>query len=499
MDRRTTNQWFRLVHKWAGLSAALWLIVLGSTGFVLDHPEWRGPNQITVPERWGSPDLTRFIRVTFMRQILVDPEDDALWLGGSERGLWSSDDGGDSWQAVEFDGLDYSPQVYALGMHPESGFERAVVGTDDGIWIMSPRGVATAWSLRGRSIRSISSGSVPGHLVGVADRSDIFTLATATGDIVWSGMKPIVPVISDAVTLNRYVLNTHFGHGLAEGRLGVLINDYSGIAMVILGISGFFFWYTRGRWKASSARTSPAKKRQVTAWLYRSHAPIIGTLAIIPILYVSITGIFGDHIRAIYEWTESVTVPSYLVPAGFSMRSLDDDIQDIVVNPANPEEWLIATRKGLYVSADRGESWRRDNTLPIQKADYGNSLNLFRVRDTLFVGAGLNASYHSHDGGDSWSAVEGPFTGISSGAYSDGAWHLKNSQGVFSGDVGAAMAQASVNPPPLEGMPLFLFLADIHTGHAIAPWFPWVNDFFAILAIVLVVSGPVIWWRKKWI
>lgn len=498
MTKRSKNQWFRLVHKWAGLTAAVWLIVLGATGFVLDHPDWRLSNQVTVPESWGSPDLTRFIRVSYMRQILVDPEDDSLWLGGSERGLWSSRDGGTSWQAVEFKGLDYSPQVYALSMHPSHGFARALVGTDDGIWQLSREGVAEAWLLRGRSIHSISPEGEPGHLVGVADRSDIFTLATTTGDIEWPNMRPIAAVISGAVTLNRYVLNTHFGHGLAEGGFGVLINDYSGIAMVILGVSGFIFWYTKRRWKANPSKSEPARKRRVTAWLYRSHAPIIGTLAVIPIFCVSVTGIFGDHIRAIYKWTESVTVPSYLVPAGFSMRSLDDDIQDIVVNPAKPDEWLIATRKGLYVSADGGENWLRDNTLPIQKADYGNSLNLFRVRDTLFVGAGLNASFYSRDGGQNWQAVAGPFTGISSGAHSNGVWYLKNSQGVFSGDVGAEMTKAAVNPPPLTGMPLFLYLADIHTGHAIGPWFVWVNDFIAVLALILVLSGPVIWWRRKW-
>ncbi len=47
-------------------------------------------------------------------------------------------------------------------------------------------------------------------------------------------------------------------------------------------------------------------------------------------------------------------------------------------------------------------------------------------------------------------------------------------------------------------MPLFLFLADIHTGHAIHPLWPWVNDVFALLAIILVVSGTFVWWRRKW-
>lgn len=498
MKKRTLNQWFRWLHKWAGLVAALWLIVLGGTGLVLDHPEWRRPNQATVPESWGSPDLTRFIRVTYMRQILVDSSNSSHWLGGSERGLWSSVDGGTSWRPVNFEGIEYSPQILALAAHPDDGFGRALVGTDEGIWQLSPRGNADFLMLREHRINALSAGPASSEVVGVSDHSRVFVFDTATDKISWPIMQPVEPVISGAVTLNRYVLNMHFGHGIAEGKYGVLINDYSGIAMVILGVSGFSFWFVRRRWRRKPSASTPQRKKRISAWLFRSHAPIIGILAIVPIFYVSVTGIFGDHIRAIYKWSESVTVPAPLVPAGFSMRSLQGDIQDIVVNPADADGLIIATRKGLYTSGDGGQHWLRDDRLPIQKADYGNSLNLFRVADTLFLGAGLEANYVSQDGGSTWAVVAGPFTGISSGAYADGTWYLKNSQGVFAGDSVTDMQQAPVKPPPLTGMPLFLFLADVHTGHAIAPWFPWVNDFVALLALILVISGPVIWWRKKW-
>ncbi|MDH3619916.1 MAG: PepSY domain-containing protein [Gammaproteobacteria bacterium] len=498
MKKRSLNQWFRWLHKWAGLVAALWLIVLGGTGFVLDHPEWRATSQATVPESWGSPDLTRFIRVTYMRKILVDSNDSSRWLGGSERGLWSSDDGGSSWQPVTFEGIDYSPQILALTPHPVEGHAGALVGTDEGIWQISPRGTAEYFALEEHSVNSLTPGAGTSEVLGVSRKSQVFVFDTATGQVDWADMQPVEPVISGPVTLNRYILNTHFGHGLAEGKYGVLINDYGGIAMVILGTSGFLFWFTRRRWRRSPSLSTPQRKKRITAWLFRSHAPIIGILAIVPIFYVSVTGIFGDHIRAIYKWSESITVPAVLVPAGFSMRSLADDIQDIVLNPADPDELIIATRKGLYTSRDNGRHWQRDDRLPIQKADYGNSLNLFRVGDAIFLGAGLDASYASQDGGETWVPVSGPFTGISSGAYSDGTWYLKNSQGVFAGASPYETQQTQVKPPPLEGMPVFLFLADIHTGHAIAPWFPWVNDFFAVLALVLIVSGPIIWWRRKW-
>ena len=497
MPKRSARQWFRLFHKWAGLTAAAWLLVLGVTGVLLDHPDWRPLNQITVPESWGSPDLTQFIRLTKMRQVLVDPADDQRWLGASERGLWRSGDGGQNWRSLEFANRDYSPQVHVLLDHPTAGFDAALVATDEGLWQVASSGEAAPIALDDRVINSLSVGHAPGTLVGVADRSEVFMLDIDTLDVHWASMQPIEPVIADAVTLNRYVLNTHFGHGLAEGRWGILVNDFGGVALIVLPLTGFLYWFLRRRWRQRPA-ANPGARRSAARWLYRSHAPVIGVLAIVPILYLSLTGIVADHIRSIYEWTASITVPAALVPAGFSMRSLDDDVQDVVADPVRPGELLIATRKGLYRSGDGGRTWSRYDTIPIERADFGNSLHLNRVDDTLILAAGLGQNFHSVDGGATWLPIEGPFTGISSATRGNSGWYLKNSQGVFTGESPATVTRTAIENPPLEGMPLFLFLADVHTGHAIAPWFAWVNDFFALLAIVLVVSGPIIWWRRKW-
>ncbi len=483
------------IHRWLGLAAALWLTVLGVTGIILDHPDWRIPNQATVPESWGSPDLTRFIRVTYMRHILVDPLDERRWLGGSERGLWQSTDSGQSWVSISFEGLDYSPQVLGLA-HDSSG---ALIATDDGVWRQSTDDMATRIVLQGEVVSSLSRSTRDGELLGVTDRSSVFFLRPANNEIEWRETTAIEPVISGDVPLSRFILNMHFGHGLVEGAAGVLINDFSGLALVILSLSGFLYWFMRRRWRKQPESATAARKRKTTAWLYRSHAPIIGLLALIPIFYVSVTGIFGNHIRALYKWAESVPVPAAVVPAGFSMRSLDGDIQDVVTTTDGSGDLLLVTRKGLYRSTDDANTWQRDNTLPIQKADYGNSLNLFRVDDVLFIGAGLNASYYSDDQGHSWSIVEGPFTGISSGSRCGDDWCLKNSQGVFRGAVPGSAAMTDAKPPPLTGMPLFLFLADIHTGHAIHPAFPWISDLLTAFALVLVFTGPFLWWRRKWL
>jgi hypothetical protein len=48
------------------------------------------------------------------------------------------------------------------------------------------------------------------------------------------------------------------------------------------------------------------------------------------------------------------------------------------------------------------------------------------------------------------------------------------------------------------GTTFFLFLADIHTGNIISTQWKWVNNLVALMAIFLAISGPIIWWRRKW-
>jgi uncharacterized iron-regulated membrane protein len=50
----------------------------------------------------------------------------------------------------------------------------------------------------------------------------------------------------------------------------------------------------------------------------------------------------------------------------------------------------------------------------------------------------------------------------------------------------------------LAGATMLLFLVDIHTGKVILAQFRWVNDFVTLLAVLLVLSGPILWWRQKW-
>ena len=101
--RRTPlNRALLTLHKWAGLGAGAWLLVLGVSGILLDHDEWRWQRQMTVPESWLSARVARLLPATVMRYVAVDEAQPERWLGGSERGLWLTEDGGDNWSDIPF-------------------------------------------------------------------------------------------------------------------------------------------------------------------------------------------------------------------------------------------------------------------------------------------------------------------------------------------------------------------------------------------------------------
>ena len=90
------------IHRWLGLIAGAWLLTLGITGIFLDHDDWRWLRQAEVPENWLSPSMMRYLPATVMRYVAAHPADINQWIGGSERGLWITDNRGATWSKLAF-------------------------------------------------------------------------------------------------------------------------------------------------------------------------------------------------------------------------------------------------------------------------------------------------------------------------------------------------------------------------------------------------------------
>lgn len=493
--RPALHRQLRAVHKYAGLIASAWLLVLALTGIALDHHEWRWLNQNSVPAAWTSKQIGRLVPASIMRYIAVDG---GVVVGASERGTWRSDDRGKVWKPVSFVGLDHTPQVYGFAELNRQGFAGLYMATDEGLWAAAADGKsAHLVALGGDRLTSISPGSDIDSLLVVRAESEILRVMPATAKVSPIALGNQISGLTLTVPFDRVVRDIHFGRGLLPGAWSIRLNDLGGIAMMILAVTGIgYWWITRsGRRSGMSMHT----QRQTMRWLFRFHGPLIGLIAALPILYLSVTAIPLNHIYGFIAWAEGRHVLRANTPPAFHGTSLGHEIEGIAAWPGDPARITIATAFGLLESRDGGRKWQLDRTVP--QADGAPGANLFRVEDRVFagIGGGRNLVRAAADG--AWQKLTGPSAAVT-GASRDGtSWFVKNSRSIFTADGNAtALTDSRISAKSaIAGTPLFLFMADLHAGVLISEQFKWLNDLFAILAVALALSGPLIWLKRKWI
>jgi hypothetical protein len=505
------RRWLLKLHRWAGLVAGLWLLVLGATGVLLGHPEWRWQWHVTVPQEWLSQPVGRLLRGTIMRHVISDPDDPRAMLGASERGTWWTTDGGATWTAVSFDGLSRTPMVFAIvaaapvssGAPGEGAagdpFAGAWLATDDGLWITGEYGrSAHRAGLEGLYVNSLTRGAAPGELVGVVDRSRLFRLDTGRLALAprWVPVDDVrVSGLPERVDLFGFTFDLHFGEALLQRATALKVNDFAGIALVVLPLTGLLYWWLPRRWRRECAADAAVNRarRVLLGWLYRFHAPMLGVLAAIPILYVSVTGAALGHVEWFEGWAKDVELRRERLLWTYRFASLEHEVYQVVADPRDPARLTITTRLGLLDSTDGGASWQRDAALAAAR------FNLFRSENHVFASLRAGEHWYRVDGEQAWRTIAGPTTVMTSATRSGGAWTLKNSRGFWRGELGQPMRlEETLTMPALAGATFFLFAVDLHTGNLISTRLRWVNDFVALLVVVLVLTGPILWWRAKW-
>jgi len=504
------------VHQILALVALLWLSVLGLTGWILDHHEWRWSQQWTMPAAWTSPAITRLVRGTIMRKIEVVQTTPPTLVGGSERGLWRSNDFGDTWIDIGFrsaEGREIADTPQTFDVVASTGASRAIlIATDDGIWILDDGlAIATPFALQGRHVTRLTEGATPTELVGLDDESDLFRLTLdagdgglRAGDVQWIDLSNVeVSGLPAGVDWIRFALDLHVGRGLLPQPWSTLINDYGGIALVVLSLTGLLSWSLKRRWRHNKPSGQLRARREMIRWLFRGHAPVFGILAIFPILYVSLTAFAVDHITEFMSLPDRTMLPRDRLPPIYAYRDLSGELSGVAAFPGEPQRYAVASRFGVLLTTDGGAHWAVDRSLP-QRSDGTDAgrVNLFRSGSNVFVGIGGTGQFVKPDGAESWTEIklDGPTLAITDAARMGDVWYLKNSRAIYRGDLAGpeSLTDSKIPFPPLTGTPFFLFMADVHTGNVFSGAWRWVNDAVAAVAIFLALSGLVLWWRRKW-
>ena len=502
------TDWWRVnlwIHKWGGLVAMAWLTVLGVTGLILDHPEWRWTQQWTMSSAFGSDHVLNDETLgTIVRKFHIKESDPNKLIGGGVRGLWRTTDSGQTWTEIPYAGADGLPMMLTLLPSRDDDWGRIWLGTDDGIWMVSGEaGEATPVALGGYTIADLDYGR-PGELVGIADHSKLFRVTLARPDqIDWiTPRSSSIPGLPQDVSLAKLMVDMHFGKGLTGGSFAMWINDYGGIVFVVLSLTGFFYWLFPKLWQnpERKAKWDKQTRRSTLQWLFRFHGPVLGLLAIIPIIYLSVTGIYLDHARAWIPPTMAMMNDRAVWQGPYDDESLIEEMEGLRTDPADSNYLSVLTRVGLIISNDGGKSWAYDEATPFAvNARHHNPGHVHRAGYS-FMGNHGGPSYVRSDATGDWHLIEGMRLMAQDAAPLGEDWVLKGSRGFFRwNEASNELQKLDIPNPPLEGMPVKRFMLDLHTGMMIHSSFVWVNDFVSVLAIFMCFTGFLAWWRKKWI
>ncbi len=491
----------RRLHTWAGLGAALWLAVLGITGFVLDHRDWPWMWQSTVPGSLLPAQVVDKARNGTVKLYQINPERPAQRVAGGPQGLWISDDSGQHWRGVVFTASPVTPGVNVILGDPETGWPSLWLGTRNGVWQLDPEtGDARRIALEGENVTALSAGASSTELLGVVDRSRVFRLdPAAPAQPAWIDMtSPAATQLPTRIDLSRLVHDLHFGRGLVTAPVSLLINDMGAWAMVLLPVGGFLFWWLPRRWRSVPKTDKPqaSTRKRIMQWIYRLHGPTLGVLAIIPFLYLTITGIVLDHAPELRPWMKTVHISRVLQPPVYSLRSWENEIYAIAGYPGEVRRFSLGTRLGLFTTYDAGRSWVRETGRPV---DPGFVWTLRRHGEDLLIGS-MGGPNLRRSAENLWRPVKGTGhmpTDITRDG--NGGYLWLNREGLHSGIPEAPKLPAAHSFPHLEGVPWYFVIDSLHSGMLIHAQWKWINDLVALACLLLTVTGLMRWWRQRWI
>lgn len=431
------------LHKFFGLSAGLLILLLGFTGFFLDHDKWSFLYTTTfkIPHSIAQENDKRLFNSYF-----IDSKNPSHIILSSHRGIYESFDDSKSFKKT----LDI--QSLSIRKYKDRMFAATAKGLyryENGDW--------KYFALSGEYINALAISK--DKIVASIDKEELVILDKNTAKVLSRTSVNIDKnLLQEDIKLSRFVRDLHYGRGLFDGDISLFINDYGAIIMAFLPLSGFLIWWFIRR------KIYPTSTRK----LIHYHANIFIIVAFIPIVIVAITGVFLDHSKGLAKFMSSVTIPHTILPPVYS--TLASDIWSVDIENSKV---FIGNRFGVYSSEDL-KKWDLESK--------GFAYSMMRKDKNLYV-AGMGAANKIYNG--EWNYLQGAphmFRNVV---------EVKNEVKYFSPH------NDTFELPIFEEITLYSILLTLHDSRFFASWWVWVNDFIAFAVVLLGITGSYRWYKKK--
>ncbi len=339
----------RWSHRWAGLLFALYLVWMGGTGVLLNHPALLAgldvPGVLVPPvyriEAWERSALI---------DLVTDPEDSRVLYGGGRLGLFRSLDGGHSfypWNPGLPERL-WPRKTSDLHLVAERGHAALFAATRGGLHVSSPLGTAF------RPVDGPAGRSAVIALVETEEELLAFTdstlFAAPLGARAWHFEERPLRRATPAEGVVAVFGFLHLHDGSAWGLPGRLLFDALGLLLVFLSVSALFVWYLPRRRRVRGAlrlrRRGLPPRAGVLRTLLRWHVDL-GVWAALLLALVSLTGAFlrPPMIVALDERE----IPRVLYPAPFDGTVFAGTIQSATYDRLG-SRLLVQSAEGVFAT-----------------------------------------------------------------------------------------------------------------------------------------------------
>jgi len=235
----------RAIHRWLGIVAAAFLLLLCLTGLALNHPARLGLDSRYLAQRWlldwygiSGPD--------FGPSFAID--EGWITLAGSR--LYLNGTGIANAGMRDLVGATRTGDQIAVA----SGDELVLLDIDGDVIERAPvraslPGAIERIAANGDTILVLSGGQAFAYDVGQGRLSDE---APPAGEISWIEQRPLPAAVREAiesdyrgrgVSLDRFVADLHSGRLL--GLSGVVVTDFAALALCVLALSGVLLFIRR--------------------------------------------------------------------------------------------------------------------------------------------------------------------------------------------------------------------------------------------------------------
>jgi len=424
------------LHKIAGLSAGLILLILGITGFFIDHDKWSFLYTTTFK---NLPQASKEIDKKLFDAYWVDIKDNNHRIVGGKRGIFETFDNGETFTNMS--------KLQCLGIRSDE--DGIFAATSDGVYKLD----GSTWkyfALKGEYINAVALSSK--IIVAVIDKNHLVRIQRDTGGIIG---KSVVEVdesqLKHSIKLSRFVRDLHYGRGLFDGDISLLINDYGAIILSFLAISGYLIYYLIKRKK------SPKLSKK----LIKLHSNWFAIISLFPLLILLVTGIFLDHSSGLGKFMKSVTIPHSILPPVYD--SLKHDIWSV---DYDGKTYRIGNRYGVYKSDDL-KDWNLESK--------GLAFRMIRKDTTLYV-SGMGAPNRIYKE-ESWNMLrDTPHMFRDVIELDDGVQYFSTHRNKY-------------KLPSFEDVTLYAFMMSLHDGTFFSSWWVWVNDYASFALLILGITG----------